>query len=83
MCLMYKKLSHRAITPIPTKDTLPPITTLKTPNDPLQSILSPLDNQATKTYGLQTAPLGTIGAPLAMTNTAQMWVLHYDAPPPP
>jgi hypothetical protein len=33
----------------------------------LQSISSPLENQATKTQRLQTAPLDTNGAPLAIT----------------
>jgi len=47
----------------------------------LQSIPSPLENQATKTKRLQTAPLDTNGAPLSMTKTTQIRLPQYDVLP--
>jgi hypothetical protein len=49
---------------------------------PLQSISSPLENQATKTQRLHTTPLDTNGASLAMTKTVQIRLPQLDVLPP-
>jgi hypothetical protein len=48
----------------------------------LQSISSPLENQATKIQRLQTTPLDTNGASLAMTKTVQIRLPQLDVLPP-